>query len=92
MRPSVLHPDHLADLRKSGLTDESIQAAGVYTVPPDEVGKTLGGLANGVVSALAFPYPGYDGFERYKVWREETANYSRVDRRNLTTSPPQIRT
>ena len=66
-----LHPDHLADLRQSGLTDETIRAAAVYTVPPDEIGKKLGGLANGVVSALAFPYPGQDDFERYKVWREE---------------------
>jgi putative DNA primase/helicase len=61
----------MADLKRSGLTDETIQAAGIYTVSPDEIGKKLGGLANGVVSALAFPYPGHDGFERYKVWREE---------------------
>ncbi len=65
-----LRPEHLADLRRSGLTPETIQAANIYTVPPDEIGKKLGGRANGVVSALAFPYPGQDGFERYKVWRE----------------------
>jgi len=63
-----LHPEYLEDLRRSGLTDETIQAAGIYTVPPDEIGKKLGGMGNGVVSALAFPYPGHDGFERYKVW------------------------
>jgi hypothetical protein len=63
-----LHPEHMADLKRSGLTDETIQAAGIYTVPPDEIGKKLGGLANGVVSALAFPYPGCDGFERFKIW------------------------
>jgi hypothetical protein len=51
----MMHPEHLADLRKSGLTDEIIKAAGVYTVPPDEIDTKLGGLANGVVSALAFP-------------------------------------
>jgi hypothetical protein len=72
MEPTF-HPKHLADLRQSGLTDETIRVAGVYTVPLDEVAKKLGGLANGVVSALAFPYPGCDGYERYKVWREETA-------------------
>jgi hypothetical protein len=69
--PLALHPGHLADLNKSGLTDETIRAAAIYTVNPDEIGKKLGGLANGVVSALAFPYPGHDGFERYKVWWEE---------------------
>jgi len=66
-----LHPDHLADLRKSGLTDETIEAAGIYTVTPGDIGKKLGGLGNNVVSALAFPYPGFDGYERFKVWRED---------------------
>jgi len=66
-----LHPDHLGDLRRSGLADEIIQVAGLDTVPPDEIRKKLGGLANGVVSALAFPYPGFDGYERFKVWQEE---------------------
>ena len=65
------HPQHLSDLRKSGLNDVTIDAAGIYTVPPGEIGKKLGGLANNVVNALAFPYPGFDGYERYKVWREE---------------------
>ncbi len=68
-----MHPLHLADLQRSGLTDETIQAAGIYTVPI-EIDKKLGGLANGVVSALAFQYPGCDGFERYKVWRGENAD------------------
>lgn len=65
-----LHPDHLADLRRSGLTSETIHAAGIYTVPPDEIGqgKKRKGLPEGLESALAFPYPGQDGFERYKVW------------------------
>jgi len=60
----------LADLRKSGLTNETIKGAGIYTVPPDEIDKKLGGLANGVVSALAFPYPGCNDFERFKAFRE----------------------
>jgi hypothetical protein len=66
-----LHPVHREDLERSGLTPETIRAAGIYTVPPDEIGKKLGGQANGVVSALAFPYPGCNGFERFKIWREE---------------------
>jgi hypothetical protein len=71
MSPLSLHPDHRADLKQSGLSDETIQAAGIYTVPPDEIGKKLGGLANGVVSALAFPYSGCDDFERFKAFRED---------------------
>ncbi len=71
MNSLALHPNHLADLHRSGLTPETIRAAGIYTVPPDEIGKKLGGLANGVVSALAFPYSGCDDFERFKAFRED---------------------
>jgi hypothetical protein len=66
-----LHPEHQTDLENSGLTPSTITAAGIYTVPPDIINRKLGGLASGVVSALAFPYPGCDGYERFKVWREE---------------------
>jgi hypothetical protein len=65
---------HLADLQQSGLTGETIQAAEIYTVTPGEIGKKLGGNDGGIISMLAFPYPGCDGFERYKVWREEKAD------------------
>ena len=69
----TLHLDHLKDLERSGLPPDTIRTAGVYTVPPDEIGlkKTRRGLPEGVVSALAFPYPGFDGYERFKVWWEE---------------------
>lgn len=66
-----LHPDHLVDLKRSGLSDETIRAAGIYTVSPGEIGKKLGGGDSGITSLLAFLYPGCDGFERFKVWREE---------------------
>jgi hypothetical protein len=67
----ALHPDHLRDLEKSGLTDETIRAAGLYTVPPDEIGKKLAGGDGGVISLLAFRYPGCDGYERFKCWYDE---------------------
>jgi hypothetical protein len=34
-----LHPEHLADLRKSGLTDETILAAGLYSVRPSDLAQ-----------------------------------------------------
>jgi hypothetical protein len=71
---AALHPEHLADLRRSGLTDETIRAAGIYTVPPDRLERLCrqwGKLAKGVVNAYAIPYPGHDGHERYRVFREE---------------------
>jgi len=63
-----LHPDHAADLRKSGLTHETIAAMGVYSVPPTDIPHLLGWNPPQVQSALAFPYPGTGGFVRLKVF------------------------
>jgi hypothetical protein len=65
-----LHPNHLADLQKSGLTDETIREAGIYSVPPRDINKKLGqGFPHPekINSLLAFPYPGSD-FGRYKLF------------------------
>lgn len=67
-REIALHPDHLADLKKSGLTDEMIVLMGVFTVRPADITKALGWDPSGVTSVLAFPYPSADGFIRYKVF------------------------
>lgn len=67
----ALHPDHFDDLRRSGLTDETIQQAGIYSVRPADIGKKLGGGDAGIISLLAFPYPGCDGFERYRCFYED---------------------
>ena len=63
-----LHPDHAADLHKSGLTPETIAAMGVYSVPPANILRMLGWNPKEVQSALAFPYPGTNGFGRLKVF------------------------
>jgi hypothetical protein len=34
------HPEHLADLRKSGLTDETIRAQKITDVPPHIIRRT----------------------------------------------------
>jgi len=62
---------HLADLQQSGLTDETILAAGIYTVRPSDIGKKVGGNDDGIVSMLAFPYPGCEAYERCKCWYGE---------------------
>jgi putative DNA primase/helicase len=69
----ALHPDHLEDLERSGLTPDTIRAAGIYTVTPGEIGKKLGGNDSGISSLLAFPYSGCAGFERYKCFYQEGA-------------------
>ncbi|MFH1462880.1 MAG: DUF3854 domain-containing protein, partial [Pseudomonadota bacterium] len=49
-----LRPEHLEHLRRSGLTDATIQAAGIYSVAPEEARRL--GFARGV-AGIAFPYP-----------------------------------
>ncbi len=68
----TLHPDHLADLRKSGLNDDTIKMMGVYTARPADIPKLLRWNPKQVKSALVFPYFGLDGkpngFYRLKVF------------------------
>ena len=63
---SGLAPSHIEDLRKSGLNDETIQEAGLKSVPPRLINKILGFNAK-IDSLLEIPYPGTD-FSRYKLF------------------------
>ena len=55
-----LHPDHIADLRKSGLSDETIKLMGVYSSRPGDIPSLVGWNPVNVESALVFPYPGVE--------------------------------
>lgn len=59
--------DHLAELRKSGLSDETIAAMGARSLTMAELQTVLGYSPNGTRSALALPYPGLN-FARYKLF------------------------
>ena len=64
------HPDHLADLRKSGLFDETIKAAGVYSLAPTYISRFFPphrAVPEGIGSALCFPYQGGE-FARIKLF------------------------
>lgn len=64
------HVDHLADLRASGLTDETIKAAGVYSIRPCDIALFFNlrrGVPREIKSALCFPYQGGD-FARIKLF------------------------
>jgi len=43
-----LAPEHLADLRKSGLSDATIQLHALRSVPPDQIRPLLGWTRPGV--------------------------------------------
>lgn len=53
---SALHPEHLADLRKSGITDQTIRAQKIRTVPPSMIDLLLGFRAPKVTSAYLIPF------------------------------------
>lgn len=50
-----LESHHIADLKRSGLSDETIAEAGVFSVSSDEVRNILGFNPNNS-PGLAFPY------------------------------------
>lgn len=65
-RQKTILPEHWEDLRNSGLREETVKQAGVYSVPPGLKNEKLRSMNIPGVSALAFPYGG--GFERYKLF------------------------
>ena len=52
-----LHPEHLADLRKSGIGDGTIAIQKIRTIPPHMIDQLLGFPKPKVVSAYLIPFP-----------------------------------
>ena len=72
---SSMHPDHLADLRKSALSDETILGAGIKSVPPRDIPKKLGFDIPGLISMYEIPYPGCEGYSRFKAFYADSERY-----------------
>src|SRR5215472_14407786 len=62
-----LHPAHLADLRSSGLTDETVIAAGLYSLRPSDLAHFFVQVSDQIQTALCFPYQGRN-FARIKLF------------------------
>lgn len=65
-----LHADHLVDLRASGLSDETIRAACVYSLRPRDIALFFNlrrGVPAEIETALCFPYQGGE-FARIKLF------------------------
>jgi len=65
-----LYPDHLADLRASGLNDKTIRQAGVYSMRPCDFKLFFSarkGVPSSIETALCFPYQGGE-FARIKLF------------------------
>ena len=72
---SASHPDHLADLRKSGLSDETILEASIKSVPPRDIPKKLGFDIQGLISMYEIPYPGCEAYSRFKALYADGERY-----------------
>ncbi|WP_297212699.1 MULTISPECIES: DUF3854 domain-containing protein [Thermodesulfovibrio] len=66
-----LHHQHLEDLRKSGLFDETILRADIKSVPPAEIKKLLGFEPQKLISAYIIPYQNTKGFFRLRCFYED---------------------
>src|SRR5450759_417055 len=90
------HLDHLADLRKSGLTDDNIEQSGLKTAPPGQINNGLGFNIPGLSSAYEIPYLGFNGFSRYRVFYEDGKSgpkyLQRKDTGNNIYIPPMFDT
>jgi len=62
-----LHPDHLADLRASGLTDDTIRTAGLHSLAPRLIEHFFKSVPTEVETALCFPYQ-HGEFARIKLF------------------------
>lgn len=72
---SSLHPAHLEDLQKSGLSNEIILEADIKSVPPRDIPKRLGFDTLELISMYEIPYDGE--YSRYKVFYEESSKFSK---------------
>ncbi len=63
-----LSDEHYEDLKKSGLSDETILEADIKSVPPRDIPKKLGFDIPGLSSMYEIPYPGCEGYSRFKAF------------------------
>jgi hypothetical protein len=56
-----LAAEHVADLQRSGLSDDTIRDHRFRSVPPDVIGRLLGFDLAAIRSALLIPFPDHQG-------------------------------
>lgn len=96
MKNLDLHPDHIADLKKSGLSDETILKADIKSVPPDMINKKLGFNISDLTSCYEIPYD--KNFSRFKAFyrdhqydKKHPKYLQRKNTGNRLYIPPDVR-
>ena len=77
--PKNIFPHHLRDLRRSGLSDETIAAAGIHSEDrPDRLQTLLGwNVPKKIAPAMVIPFQGPDGSNGYVRIKPDTPRTSR---------------
>jgi hypothetical protein len=70
-----LAPEHYADLKKSGLSDDTIREAGIKSVPPDQINKKLGFNVHGLVSMYEIPFS--EEYSRFRAFYEAGKEFNK---------------
>lgn len=70
-----LAPEHYKDLQKSGLTDDTIQEAGIKSVPLDQINKKLRRKIDGLKSMYEIPFD--EGYSRFKLFYEDGKGFNK---------------
>jgi hypothetical protein len=76
-------PEHLKDLKKSGLSDDTIREAGIKPVPPDQFNKKLGFNMDGLVSMYEIPFD--EEYSRFKAFMKMVRHSTKMEVRNQNT-------
>src|SRR3990170_3206002 len=79
-----LKQTHLEELRKSGLTDQTIEAAGIYTMMPEEALEKLNKKYED--DCLAYPYHHSVGY--YRVKPDKSIHEGKYDQK--AGEPPRL--
>ncbi len=70
-----LAPQHLEDLRRSGISDETITDASICTVPPADISKKLGFNIPEIKSMYEIPYD--NEYSRFRVFYFEDSEFGK---------------
>jgi hypothetical protein len=85
----ALHPLHRADLRKSMLSDDTIQQQGIRSIPPNMIAQLLRFDMPGVTSAMLFPFAdpagGWMDHIRMKIFPSLTRETGRGGKKKAET-------
>lgn len=69
---TLFHSLHLEDLKRSGLSDSTIEQAAFHSVPPNDINKQMGFNIPSLTSCYEIPYD--KSFSRFRAFYDDKSN------------------